>query len=170
MSLLDLVLYPDDRLRQECESVTEITDEVRTLLDNMAETMYEAPGIGLAAPQVGKLIRAIVVDVGTDEEGEPSGDLHQLINPVITAKEGQTESEEGCLSIPDIREMVKRSEKIEVKAVDRDGKDVTLEADGLLSICIQHEIDHLNGVLFIDYLSRLKKELIKKKLKKLSMG
>lgn len=167
MSILDIVQYPDSKLREECKTVTEITDELRLLLDNMATTMYEAPGIGLAAPQVGELIRAIVVDVGNDEDPEAPGNLYQLINPEITAEEGSVETEEGCLSIPDIREMVKRSALIEVKAIDPDGKDVRIEADGLLAVCIQHEIDHLNGVLFIDHLSRLRRELIKKKLKKL---
>jgi peptide deformylase len=134
----------------------------------MAETMYDAPGIGLAAPQVGSLIRVCVVDVGDpeDETGEVRR-LYKLVNPTIVAKEGKEESEEGCLSIPSVRENVTRAEKIIVEALDENGKQLRLEADGLFAVCLQHEIDHLDGILFIDHLSRLKQQLIKSKLRKL---
>lgn len=161
MALLEIVLYPDEGLREVCAPVPSVDDSIRQLLDNMAETMYDAPGIGLAAPQVGVSKRAIVVDVEGDQ-------LFKMVNPEIIHTEGQVDSEEGCLSIPDIRERIKRAERIKVKGLDETGAPFELEAEGMLAICLQHEIDHLNGVLFIDYLSRLKKQLIKGKLKRLS--
>ncbi|MCB0323382.1 MAG: peptide deformylase [Bdellovibrionales bacterium] len=168
MALLDIVLFPDARLREPCDPVTEVTDQIRQQLRDMAETMYDAPGIGLAAPQVGLRSRLIVVDVGSDDEPESPRRLYQLVNPEITASEGQVDSEEGCLSIPTIRETVQRFERISVAALDEQGQPITIDADGLLAICLQHEIDHLNGILFIDYLSKLKQQLIKSKLKKLA--
>lgn len=164
MAELPIVIYPDPRLKERCAPVTEITPAIAQLLDDMVETMYKAPGIGLAAPQVGQLIRAIVVDVGDDEESGRKGQLYKLVNPKIIKREGTTEYEEGCLSIPDVREWVKRSAKVTVTALDEQGKDVTIDADGLLAICLQHEIDHIDGVLFIDRLSSLKRELIRKQL------
>ena len=172
MALLDIVLYPDPVLKKVASPVEEVNEEMRTLLADMAETMYEAPGIGLAAPQIGKSIRAIVVDVGGSDDCEccepKERALLKLVNPEIVASSGKASGEEGCLSIPDVRELVERAEQITVEALDENGEKVTVEADGLLSVCLQHEIDHLDGVLFIDKISRLKKELIRGKLKKLS--
>jgi peptide deformylase len=169
MSILELVLFPDERLRVVCEPVKEVTDEIRDLLDSMAETMYDAPGIGLAAPQIGDLRRIIVVDCGSDAENEEERqpNLLKLINPEIIASRGSSKSEEGCLSIPEIRETVKRAEEVDLRALNENGEQVEIKATGLLAIALQHEIDHLNGVLFIDYLSKLKKQLIKTKLNRL---
>lgn len=161
MSILEIVKYPDPILTEECEPVEVFDDALGKLLDDMRETMYEASGIGLAAPQVGILKRITVVDVDQEE-----GSLIELINPVIVAKAGKVTGEEGCLSIPEYREVVQRSETIAVRAQDRNGEEFELEADELLAICIQHEIDHLDGVLFIDRLSRLKREFFKRWLKK----
>jgi len=136
-------------------------NELALLTQNMAETMYEAPGIGLAAPQVNIDKRVVVIDVS-----EEKNDLKILINPEITYQDGQQEYEEGCLSIPGIFGMVERAAEIEVKAQDIEGNILEFQADGLLAICVQHEIDHLNGVLFIDHLSKLKRDRIKKKIKK----
>ena len=167
MALLEIVTYPDPRLRQACLEVTEITPEIQQLLSDMAETMYEAPGIGLAAPQVGSPHRVVVVDVGEDEELGRAAHLYKIINPEIVTRSGSTNSEEGCLSIPSIRESITRSETVKVKGLDENGKVLELEADGILAICLQHEIDHLNGVLFIDHLSRLKRQLVKARLNKM---
>ncbi len=177
MAILDIVFYPDPRLKEECETVSEITDDIRKLLDNMAETMYDAPGIGLAGPQVGSNLRVCIVDVGGSdaEEGDEEEEvkpkdgstLYKLINPRIVSKSGEIDSEEGCLSIPTIREKVTRAESVVVQALNERGEELEIQADGILSICLQHEIDHLDGVLFIDYLSRLKLQLVKSKLKKL---
>lgn len=167
MALLEIVTYPDPRLRQSCLEVTEITPEIQQLLSDMAETMYEAPGIGLAAPQVGSPYRVIVVDVGEDEELGRAAHLYKIINPEIVTRNGSTDSEEGCLSIPSIRESITRSETVKVKGLDENGKVLELQADGILAICLQHEIDHLNGVLFIDHLSRLKRQLVKARLNKM---
>lgn len=164
MPILDLVLYPDQRLREVSEAVESVDDDTRLLLDDMAQTMYDAPGIGLAAPQIGVLKRLVVVDVG-DELDEPR--LFKLVNPEIIESSGSTSSEEGCLSIPDVRETVSRSARVVVSALNEDGEKLNIEAEGLLAICLQHEIDHLDGVLFIDHLSRLRKQLIKSKLEKL---
>ena len=167
MAIRDIVLYPDARLREVCDPVTEVTHEVLELLDDMAETMYQAPGIGLAAPQVGSRHRALVVDVGDPENGE-TGRLYKLINPEIVSHEGSCDSEEGCLSIPGLRETITRAETVVVTALSPEGEELKIEADGILAICLQHEIDHLDGVLFIDHLSRLKRELVKSKLRKMS--
>lgn len=166
MAILDIRIYPDEVLREVCLPVENITDEIRTLLDNMAETMYDAPGIGLAAPQVGSTHRVIVLDVGDDPENEQSSRLYKIINPEIVDSHGKTKTEEGCLSIPEMRELVPRAAEVHVKGLDPDGNPLSIEADGLLAICLQHEIDHLNGVLFIDHLSRLKRDLLKAKYKK----
>lgn len=166
MAVLDIVLHPDPILREQCVEVKEITPVIRQLLDAMAATMYDAPGVGLAAPQVGSLHRLIVADVGDDDETGKKAQLYKLVNPVITLKEGQLDSEEGCLSLPDIRETVKRYSRVVVEALDENGKPITVDAEGFLAVCLQHEIDHLNGVLFIDYLSKLKKTLVLAKLRK----
>lgn len=167
MSQLPITIHPDPILRQKCESVSEITPELIQVLDNMTETMYAAPGIGLAAPQVGLNCRVVVIDVGEDEEERRPAKLYRLINPVITAREGLDDSEEGCLSVPGIRETIKRSVYVQAKALDEKGHEITIETDGILAICLQHEIDHLDGTLFIDHLSHLKKQLVKARYKKL---
>ena len=161
MAILDILHFPDDRLRRKASEVEEVDDGIRQLIDDMFETMYEAPGIGLAAVQVNIFERVIVVDVSEDRT-EPLA----LINPEITRLEGVEETDEGCLSVPGIFEKVKRADAITVKALNREGESIEINADGLLAVCIQHEIDHLDGKLFIDYLSELKRQRIKKKLKK----
>lgn len=161
MTALNVLIYPDDHLKVVCEPVTEVNDAIRKIVDDMFDTMYQEEGIGLAAPQVDILQRIITIDV----EGDKQNQL-VLINPEILASEGETGIEEGCLSIPGFRALVPRKEKVKVRALDRDGKEFTLDADGLLAICIQHEIDHLNGILFVDYLSPLKRQRIKEKLLK----
>lgn len=166
MAKLEIVTFPDPRLKKKCEEVEEVTPEIRKFLTDMAETMYEAPGIGLAAPQVGRNIRAVVIDIGEDEETGRKSRLYKLINPEIVERKGTTEYEEGCLSIPEVRETVKRSASVVVEALDENGKELTIEASDLLAICLQHEIDHLDGVLFIDRLSTLKRELVRSQLKK----
>jgi len=142
--------------------VDEVNDEIRTLVDDMFETMYAAPGIGLAAVQVNVLKRVIAIDL-SEEKNQP----HCFINPEIIASSGSEQLEEGCLSVPGIYENVTRAEKITVQYLDRDGKSVELEADGLLAVCIQHEIDHLDGKLFVDYLSEMKRNRIRKKMEKM---
>ena len=161
MALLPILRYPDPRLHTVAKPVDKVDDRIRQLVDDMAETMYQAPGIGLAATQVDVHQRVVVVDVS-----EERSTLIVLINPEILEQEGEQEGEEGCLSVPGIYETVTRAERIRVRALDRDGKSFELEADGLLSICIQHEIDHLNGKVFIEYLSQLKLNRIKTKLAK----
>jgi len=158
MTALNVLIYPDDHLKVVCEPVTEVNDDIRKIVDDMFDTMYQEEGIGLAAPQVDILQRIITIDI----EGDKQNQL-VLINPEILASEGETGIEEGCLSIPGFRALVPRKEKVTVKALDRHGKEFTLDADGLLAICIQHEIDHLNGILFVDYLSPLKRQRIKEK-------
>jgi peptide deformylase len=161
MALLDILHYPDKRLRTVAEPVDVVDDSIRRLVDDMFETMYAAPGIGLAATQVNVHKRVIVMDLSA-EKNEPLC----LINPEIIKREGVEQTEEGCLSVPDVFETVERAERVTVKALDRDGKEFTLEADGLLAVCIQHEMDHLLGNLFVDYLSPLKQMRVKKKLQK----
>lgn len=161
MARLDILHYPDSRLRRVAKPVTEITDEIRRLVDDMFETMYAAPGIGLAAIQVNVDKRVIVIDV-SDGNDEPLA----LINPEILEKDGVETMQEGCLSVPDVFETVERAERIKVRYLDRDGNSVERDADGLLAVCIQHEIDHLDGKLFVDYLSDLKRTRIRKKLEK----
>lgn len=160
MSILTIRTYPDPVLKGECSPVETITDEVRRLLDDMAETMYLNNGIGLAAPQVGERARLIVVDVQRGEEGDT---LLKLVNPRIVEKQGETKSEEGCLSCPDLLIEVNRFETVTVEALSPDGKETTIEAEGLLAICLQHEIDHLDGVLLVDRLSSLRRTLYHKK-------
>ncbi len=161
MAILDILHYPDPRLRNKAKPVEKVDDSIRKLVDDMFETMYQAPGIGLAAIQANVPRRVIVIDI-SDEKNAPLC----LINPEIVAREGEEESEEGCLSVPGIYDSVTRSERVRVKALDREGQNIELEADGLLAVCIQHEIDHLDGKLFVDYLSNLKRQRIRKKLEK----
>ncbi|VAW64695.1 Peptide deformylase [hydrothermal vent metagenome] len=161
MSLLDILKFPDERLRTKAKAVEHVTDEIRQLVDDMFETMYEAPGIGLAATQINVHQRVVVIDVSTEKD-QPLC----LINPVITHKDGIEEHEEGCLSVPGVYETVERAEHIKVEALNRDGEMIVIEDNELLAVCIQHEIDHLDGKLFVDYLSPLKRNRIKKKLVK----
>jgi peptide deformylase len=165
MAKLPIVLAPDPVLKLKCEPVAAIDDGVRRLLDDMLDTMYDAPGIGLSAPQVAATQRVIVCDVA--REGEAS-QAYRMINPEITWRsEEDVLAEEGCLSVPDHYGEVSRSREIKVGFLDPDGAQQELEASGLLSACIQHEIDHLDGVLFIDYLTPLKRNMILRKMKKL---
>lgn len=162
MAVLDVLIYPDENLAKVCQPVEQVDDELRQFIDDMFETMYQHEGIGLAAPQVNVLKRVITIDI----EGDKTNQI-VLINPEITESSGETGIEEGCLSIPGCRALVPRKEKLTVKALNRAGEPFTLEADGLLAICIQHEIDHLNGVLFVDHISQLKRQRIKEKMLKL---
>ena len=145
-----------------CEPVAKVDAELNQFIDDMLETMYEHEGIGLAAPQVGVLSRVITIDIEGDKKNQVV-----LINPEILESEGETGIEEGCLSIPGHRALVPRKEKVKVKALNRQGEEVIYDADGLFAICIQHEIDHLNGVLFVDHISALKRQRIKEKMQKL---
>ena len=163
MALLDILRFPDARLRTKAKPINEVTDELRALIDDMFETMYAAPGIGLAATQVDFHKQLVIVDVSEDKS-EP----YCFINPVITHKEGEEVCQEGCLSVPEYYADVTRAEKIKVKALDRDGKKFEIEADGLFAVCIQHEIDHLKGKIFVDYLSPLKQKRLLKKIEKMS--
>ncbi|NKB63084.1 MAG: peptide deformylase [Gammaproteobacteria bacterium] len=161
MALLDILVYPDTRLRQKAEPVIHFDESLRKLVNDMTETMYDAPGIGLAAVQVNIPLRVVVMDLSEDRS-----DLRIFINPTFQVIEGTIEFEEGCLSVPGIYASVERAEKILIQAMDIDGNSFELEAEGLLSVCIQHEIDHLDGKVFVDYLSRMKQDRVKKKLKK----
>lgn len=163
MAVLNVLTYPDARLRQRAETVETVDADIRRLVDDMAETMYAAPGIGLAAVQVGVLKRVIVIDI-SDERN----DLNVFVNPVITSKIGTRETEEGCLSVPGVYATVNRADAIVVRALDRNGAEFSLETDGVLSVCVQHEVDHLDGKVFVDYLSRIKQERIRKKFIKQS--
>ena len=163
MALLDILRFPDARLRTKAKPIDEVTDELRSFIDDMFETMYNAPGIGLAATQVDFHKQLIIVDVSEDKS-EP----YCFINPVITEAEGEEICQEGCLSVPEYYADVSRAENIKVKALDRDGKPFEVEADGLFAVCIQHEIDHLNGKLFVDYLSPLKQKRLRKKMDKMA--
>jgi peptide deformylase len=161
--ILDILEYPDPRLRTLAKPVTTVTDEIRTLIDDMFETMYDAPGIGLAASQVNVHQQIIVMDL-SDDNSEP----RVFINPEIKILDGDLEAmQEGCLSVPGFYEDVERIEHCLIKALDRNGEAFEIEARGLLAVCIQHEMDHLNGKLFVDYLSSLKRTRIRKKLEKL---
>ncbi|OGU53346.1 MAG: peptide deformylase [Hydrogenophilales bacterium RIFOXYA1_FULL_63_33] len=161
MARLDILHYPDARLHTVAKPVKGVDDRIRTLVDDMAETMYAAPGIGLAATQVDVHERVIVIDIS-----ETHDQLRVFINPEIVAQSGTEESEEGCLSVPGVFDKVVRAERVTVRALDRDGKSFELDADGLLAVCIQHEMDHLKGKVFVDYLSNLKRNRIKAKLLK----
>lgn len=161
MSLLPILEYPDPRLRAKAQPVTVFDDALQTLIDDMFATMYDAPGIGLAASQVNVHKQLLVLDV-SEEKNEPM----VLINPTIIASVGSQTYQEGCLSVPGIFADVDRADTITVESLDRHGKPQNFQADGLLAICIQHEMDHLIGKLFVDYLSPLKRELVRKKLEK----
>ena len=161
MATLDILRFPDPRLRNKAKTVGSVNESIAQLADNLLETMYRAPGIGLAATQVNVAKRVIVVDISENQD-EP----RVLINPELLETTGTEEMEEGCLSVPGFYEKVKRAEKIRVRALGRDGEAFEEEMDGLLAVCVQHEIDHLDGKLFVDYLSNLKRQRIRKKLEK----
>lgn len=161
MAILNILNYPDPRLHTVAKPVKEVDAALRRLIDDMAETMYAAPGIGLAATQVNHHIQLLIIDTS-----ETKDQLQVFINPRITSRDGVQEYEEGCLSVPGIYENVTRAEKVTVEALDKDGKPFSLEAHGLLSVCIQHEIDHLLGKVFVEYLSPLKRNRIKNKMLK----
>jgi peptide deformylase len=161
MALLTILEYPDPRLRTKAAQVTRVDADIRRLIDDMFETMYAAPGVGLAASQVNVHQRIIVVDV-SEKRDTP----YAFINPTIDVLEGEQESEEGCLSVPGFYELVKRAQQIRVRALDRNGEPFELETDGMLAVCVQHECDHLEGKLFVDYISGLKRQRIRKKLQK----
>jgi len=163
MALLDILTYPNSILLKKAEPVETIDDSIRELLDNMAETMYNAPGVGLAAPQVGVSLRAIVADASPRVEGER---LIKFVNPVVTFTEGSVVCEEGCLSVPGFSENVTRPEKVVVEGYNEHGKPIKIETDTFLATVLQHEIDHLNGILFIDHVGRLKRDMIRRKLRK----
>lgn len=162
MALLQILEYPDPRLRTRARPVAVVDDGVRRLVADMLETMYAAPGIGLAATQVDVHQRVVVMDI-SEEKDQPLA----LINPEILEKDGADSGEEGCLSVPGYTETVPRASRVRVRALDRQGQSFDLVAEGLLAVCIQHELDHLNGKLFVDYLSNLKRQRIRSKLEKL---
>jgi peptide deformylase len=161
MAILTILEFPDERLRKIAAPVETIDEPLKRLIEDMLETMYAAPGVGLAATQVNVQKRVIVIDV-SEEKNAPLC----LINPELLDQQGAEEMDEGCLSVPGVFEKVGRAQRVKVSALDRDGNSFELEAEGLLAICIQHEIDHLDGKLFVDYLSPLKRQWIRKKLKK----
>lgn len=161
MATLNILHYPDARLHTIAKPVVVVDARIRTLVNDMAETMYAAPGIGLAATQVNVHERVVVIDIS-----ETHDELRVFINPEIVAQSGREESEEGCLSVPGIFDKIERAERVTVRALDREGKPFELEADGLLAVCVQHEMDHLMGKVFVDYLSGLKRNRIRAKLAK----
>jgi peptide deformylase len=164
MAQLSIIIAPDPRLNQPCEKVTKVDGELVRLMDDMLETMYAAPGLGLAAPQVGVLKRIVVVDVSKDPDNPKP---MQLVNPeVVWASDELTDYEEGCLSLPDHYAPVTRPARVRVRYMDRTGETQEIEADGLLAVCLQHEMDHLEGVLFVDHISKLKRNVILRKLQK----
>jgi peptide deformylase len=165
MAIRSILHYPDPRLRQKAAAVAGITAEIQKLVDDMAETMYAAPGVGLAATQIGEPHRIFLVDVAAD--AEPS-DLHVFINPELVKTDGETTGPEGCLSFPGISEDIKRATTVTVRALDREGKPFELSAEGLLAVAIQHEHDHLDGVLMIDHMGMLKKRIVQRKMQKRS--
>ena len=164
MTVLEIKLLPDPILRKKASPLEKVSEEVKKILNDMAETMYNAPGIGLAGNQVGVLKRLVVMDCSTDEE-DPN--LIKMINPeIVNSSDEKEELEEGCLSIPDHKSIVKRPANVKVKYLNIDGIEKTLDAEGLLAACVQHEIDHLNGILFVDHISRIKRDMILRKVKK----
>ena len=164
VTLLDILTYPDKFLKKQTAPVDNLDGAMQSVFDDMAATMYEAPGIGLAAPQVGIGQSFLIYDIAPREDGH---DLHVLVNPRIVSSEGEILSEgEGCLSVPDFRADVKRAERILVEGVDRDGNPLRFEAEGLQAIVIQHEMDHLDGTLFIDRISALKRQMYKRRVQK----
>lgn len=163
--VLEILKYPDKRLRNQCEQVTKFDSEFQSEIEQMFETMYAAPGIGLAAIQVGIFKRFFIMDVGINEGEVIKRNPMVIVNPVILSKEGEIVWEEGCLSCPDLIVPMTRAQKVELEYQDRNGKKEKLTAEDLMAVCIQHEIDHLDGVLIVDQISRLKQDLYKKKLK-----
>ena len=163
--ILPVLQYPDPRLARVSQPIQEITPEIRELAENMVETMYARDGIGLAAPQVGTAIRLVVVDISGPDKRE---DLRILVNPLLKPSGPEIDSEEGCLSITDYRSTVCRSGQIHIEATDINGNPMSFDAENLLAICVQHECDHLDGILFIDHISRLKREMFDRKIKKKS--
>ena len=161
MTKLTILEFPDPRLRKKAAAVEVVDEKIRTLIDNLFETMYAAPGIGLAATQVDVHKRVLVADVSSDRSAP-----HALVNPTILEKDGVAVTEEGCLSVPGYYEEVERAEHIRVRFLNRDGDEVEMEAEGLLAVCIQHEMDHLQGKLFVDYLSEAKRGRIRKRLER----
>lgn len=167
MPLRPILILPDKRLREKAAPIVAVDDEIRALMDDMLETMYAAPGIGLAATQIGEMKRVLVLDVAKRQDEEASANPLVFANPeILWASEELSSYNEGCLSIPEIYEEVERPARIRVGYLDRDNKRQEIEAEGILATCLQHEIDHLNGVLFIDHISRLKREMISKKFSK----
>ena len=165
MAILNILEYPDPRLRTRAHPVERVDDDIRRLVDDLLETMYAAPGVGLAATQVDVHKRVLVADV-SDNRSAPIA----LVNPEIISRDGTQTLEEGCLSVPGIYDTVIRSERVRVRALDREGQTFELDAEGLLAVCIQHEMDHLDGKLFVDYLSELKRQRIRKRLEKARRG
>ena len=163
MAVLEILTYPHPLLKKRCLEVAKIDGEVKRLIRDMTETMYEANGVGLAACQVGVSKRVIVLDVSPMD---PEQDLFTLVNPEIVAEEEEIDHEEGCLSVPDCLETIKRKQKVRVRGMSPEGKEIELEAQGILAIALQHEVDHLNGVLILDRMSGLKREIYRKKLRK----
>ena len=161
MAIREILVYPDPRLREPGQPVQEVNDQIRELIDDMAETMYAAPGVGLAAPQIGVAKRIFVIDVATEDE--PS-DFRAFINPEILLTQGTQSYQEGCLSFPGVSENIKRAEQVKVRALNAEGEPFELEADGLLAVAIQHENDHLDGVLMIDKVTPLKRRMMSRKL------
>ena len=161
MSILEILEFPDPRLRTKAKPINDISENIKRLADDMLETMYAAPGIGLAATQVNVHKRMIVIDISEDKN-----DPLVFINPEISNCLGSQESDEGCLSVPEQYETVTRAETIHIKALDREGNCIEMECDGLMAVCLQHEVDHLEGKLFVDYISKLKRQRIRKKLEK----
>ena len=165
MALREVLQFPNPRLKRKSDPITEVTDALRELAADMAEVMYDEPGIGLAAPQVGEAVRLIVIDTEwTQEDAERNPVI--LVNPVLSEHEGKLTWTEGCLSVPEFEAEVERAERVRMTALDLDGNEVSIEASGLRAVCFQHEVDHLNGVLFIDHISRLKRNLYVQKRKK----
>ncbi len=165
MSIRKIFQYPDQVLREETKTITTFDSDLKQLVDDMVETMYDAPGIGLAAPQIGESLKLIVVDISKDREDEH--EFMAMVNPEIVEHEGSQLDEEGCLSVPELTAKVKRFQKITVTFQDLEGNEQKLETEDRFAVVLQHEIDHLNGILFIDHLSSLKRNLYKKKVKKL---
>lgn len=166
MAVLEIKKYPDKVLKQKASQIENIDGKIQRLIDDMIETMYAAPGVGLAAPQVGVSKSLLVIDVSHREEGDEKTPLVVLINPVLKAAEGEVESEEGCLSLPGYITAVCRAERVLVHGLDREGKPVQIQTEGLLCRALQHEIDHLNGTLLIDRISSIKREFFKKRFQK----
>ena len=163
MAVLEILKYPHPLLKRRSKEIDQVDENIRNLVQDMTETMYDANGVGLAACQVGVNKRIIVLDVSPMD---PEQDLFALINPEIVAEEEEIDHEEGCLSVPDCQEIIKRKQKVRVRGISPEGKEIELEAQGILAIALQHEVDHLNGVLILDRMSRLKREIYRNKLRK----